>query len=147
MFKFSIFPCHFWIDSFYEGSSLIIVIFFSVIYKLAIVCFYFKIFFFLFIKFDNFFFYFIIFSIAYGAHLAFIQKKIKRYWAFSTVNNFGFFFFTTIFCNYFWGLQIGLFFIIIYFIMTFFFFNSIFYKEFINWKFNILYFSIFIFKK
>mgnify|MGYP003974768301 CR=1 FL=1 len=129
MFKFSIFPCHFWIDSFYEGSSLIIVIFFSVIYKLAIVCFYFKIFFFLFIKFDNFFFYFIIFSIMYGAHLAFLQKKIKRYWAFSTINNFGFFFFSTIFCNYFWGLQIGFFYLLIYFFMTFFFFYILFYTR------------------
>ena len=79
MFKFCIFPCHFLIDSFYEGTSLLLLIFFSTIYKIAIIFFYFKIFFFLFIKFDNIFFYFILFSIMYGAHLAFIQKKIKRY--------------------------------------------------------------------
>ena len=129
MFKFSIFPCHFWIDSFYEGSPILIVLFFSTIYKFAIICFYFKIFFFLFIKFDNFFFYFIIFSIMYGSHLAFLQKKIKRYWAFSTINNFGFFFFSTIFCNYFWGLQIGAIFLIVYFIMTFFFFIILFFTR------------------
>ena len=129
MFKFSIFPCHFWIDSFYDGSPLIIVIFFSTIYKFAIVCFYFKIFFFYFIKFDNFFFFFIIFSIMYGSHLAFLQKKIKRYWAFSTINNFGFFFFSTIFCNYFWGLQIGMIFLLVYFIMTFFFFIILFFTR------------------
>ena len=129
MFKFSIFPCHFWIDSFYEGSSLLIILFYSTIYKIAIISFYFKIFFFLFIKFDNIFFFFIIFSIIYGSHMAFLQKKIKRYWAFSTINNFGFFFFSTIFCNYFWGLQIGLFFIIIYFIMTFFFFLILFFTR------------------
>ena len=129
MFKFSIFPCHFWIDSFYEGTPLIIVLFFSTIYKLAIIVFYFKIFFFLFIKFYNFFFFFIIFSIMYGSHLAFLQKKIKRYWAFSTINNFGFFFFSTIFCNYFWGLQIGTIFLIVYFIMTFFFFILLFFTR------------------
>lgn len=129
MFKFSIFPCHFWIDSFYEGSSLLIILFYSTIYKLAIICFYFKIFFFLFIKFDNIFFFFILFSIMYGAHLAFLQKKIKRYWAFSTINNFSFFFFSTIFCNYFWGLQIGLFFLFVYFIMTFFFFLILFFTR------------------
>ena len=129
MFKFSIFPCHFWIDSFYEGTSLLLLIFFSTIYKISIIFFYFKIFFFLFIKFDNIFFYFILFSIMYGAHLAFIQKKIKRYWAFSTINNFGFFFFSTIFCNYFWGLQIGIIFLISYFIMTFFFFLILFFTR------------------
>jgi NADH-quinone oxidoreductase subunit N len=129
MFKFSIFPCHFWIDSFYEGSSLLVILFFSTIYKVAIISFYFKIFFFLFIKFDNIFFFFIIFSIMYGSHLAFLQKKIKRYWAFSTINNFGFFFFSTIFCNYFWGLQIGFFFLLVYFIMTFFFFLILFFTR------------------
>ena len=129
MFKFSIFPCHFWIDSFYEGSSLIVIIFFSTIYKLAIICFYFKIFFFIFIKFDSIFFFFIIFSIFYGSHLTFIQKKIKRYWAFSTVTNFSFFFFSSIFCNYFWGLQIGTIFILIYFLMTFFFFIILFFTR------------------
>ena len=129
MFKFSIFPCHFWIDSFYEGAPLLIIIFFSTIYKLAIISFYFKIFFFICIKFDKYFFLILLFSIIYGAHLAFLQKKIKRYWAFSTINNFGFFFFCTIFCNYFWGLEIGLFFILTYFLMSFFFFIILFYTR------------------
>jgi NADH:ubiquinone oxidoreductase subunit 2 (subunit N) len=65
----------------------------------------------------------------YGAHLSFLQKKIKRYWAFSTINNFGFFFFSTIFCNHFWGLQIGTIFLIVYFLMTFFFFLILFFTR------------------
>ena len=129
MFKFSIFPFHFWIDSFYEGSSLLILIFFSTVYKISIISFYFKMFFFLFIKCNNIFFYFVLFSVGYGAQIAFIQKKIKRYWAFSSINNFGFFFFSTIFCNYFWGLQVGFIFLFVYFIMTFFFFIILFFTR------------------
>ena len=128
-FKFSIFPCHFWITSFYEGAPLITLIFFTTIFKLFVLNFFFKIFFFLIIKIKTFIYSLILFSIVYGAHLAFIQKKIKRYWAYSTVNNFGFFFFSTFFCNYFWGLQLGLFFILTYLFMTFFFFFILFFTK------------------
>ena len=41
-FKFSIFPCHFWISDFYEGCPLIILIFFSTIFKLVILSFFFN---------------------------------------------------------------------------------------------------------
>lgn len=128
-FKFSMFPCHFWITSFYEGSSLILLLFFTTIFKLFILNFFFKIFFFLILKIKVLIYSLIIFSIVYGAHLAFIQKKIRRYWAYSTINNFGFFFFSTFFCNYFWGLQLGLFFILCYLLMTFFFFFIIFFTR------------------
>ena len=40
-----------------------------------------------------------------------------------------FFFFSTIFCNYFWGLQIGTIFLLVYFIMTFFFFILLFFTR------------------
>ena len=128
-FKFSMFPCHFWITSFYEGSSLILLLFFTTVFKLFILNFFFKIFFFLILKIKVLIYSLIIFSIVYGAHLAFIQKKIRRYWAYSTINNFGFFFFSTFFCNYFWGLQLGLFFILCYLLMTFFFFFFFFLLE------------------
>jgi NADH:ubiquinone oxidoreductase subunit 2 (subunit N) len=95
----------------------------------VILNFFFKIIFFLLIK-TNFLIYtFILFTILYGAHISFIQKKIKRYWAYSKINNFGFFFFSTFFCNFFWGLQLGLFFIITYIFMTFFFFFILFYTR------------------
>jgi len=61
--------------------------------------------------------------------MAFWQKKIKRYWSFSTINNFGFFLFSTFFCNHFWGLYIGFFFILIYLLITFFFFFILFYTK------------------
>ena len=39
------------------------------------------------------------------------------------------FFFSTIFCNSFWGLQIGFFFLIVYFLMTFIFFFILFFTR------------------
>lgn len=128
-FKFSVFPCHFWISSFYEGSSIILLLFFTTIFKLFILNFFLKIFFFLIIKLKPFIYILVLFSVMYGAHMSFTQKKIRRYWSFSTVNNFSLFLFSIFFCNYFEGLQIGVFFILIYLLMTFIFFFILFFTR------------------
>lgn len=140
-FKFSIFPCHFWITSFYEGSSLLLLIFFTTIFKVFILNFFFKCFFFLSLKVNPLVYILLIFSIMFSAHMAFIQKKIRRYWAFSTVNNFSFFFFSCFFCNHFWGLQISLFFIFIYLLTTFLFFSVLFFTRNLLTGFLIFYIS------
>ena len=78
-FKFSIFPFHFWIVSFYEATPLVLLLFFSTFYKLYVLHFFFKMALFLIFKVPFFVYISILVSILYGAHMAFLQKKIRRY--------------------------------------------------------------------
>lgn len=93
LFKLSVAPWHFWSIDVYEGSPIIITLFFSVIPKMAFFIVLIKICS-VFLSFELIWGPYLIFcgclSIFFGAIGALIQKKVKRFFIYSTVSHIGF---------------------------------------------------------
>jgi NADH-quinone oxidoreductase subunit N len=93
--KLGIGPLFFWVPNIYEGSSLYVLAFFSILLKVGLFMSFLRllqIFFIIsylneFIK--NFLIFFSLISIIFGAFGALYEKKIKRILAYSSINNFG----------------------------------------------------------
>ncbi len=121
-FKLSVFPCHIWTPDVYEGSPLIITAFFAIIVKSTI--------FFFFLKLITFVFYYAyslykpllivgaIGSLIIGCLGALLQKKIKRFIAYTSINQIGFLLLGLSFntFNSFWATILHL---LIYIVMSF----------------------------
>ena len=93
-FKISASPFHMWAPDVYEGSPTSITAFFSIFPKLVIVSLLLRIFFFSFHDFfsiwKNIFIIVSFFSLLFGSLGALVQKKWKRFLAYSSINHIGF---------------------------------------------------------
>ena len=93
-FKLSTFPCSLWIPDIYEGSQLFITFFLSFTIKIIIFLFFFRLFFYTFSIFFLVIYPFILIS-AFGSIIlgnfgAILQKKIKRFIAYTSIFQIGF---------------------------------------------------------
>ena len=93
-FKLSTFPCSLWIPDIYEGSQLFITFFLSTTIKIIIFLFFFRLFFYTFSIFFLVIYPFILIS-AFGSIIlgnfgAILQKKIKRFIAYTSIFQIGF---------------------------------------------------------
>lgn len=94
LFKLAVFPFHFWIADIYEGSPLIVMVFFAILSKFIFLILFVKIFSFVFFRFFFFFSYFLfiigLFSIFVGILLALYELKLRRLLAFSAISHVGY---------------------------------------------------------
>lgn len=94
LFKLSAFPCHIWTPDVYEGSPLIITAFFATVIKLAIYFFFIKLLNFVlchgFPLFKPLLICSAVGSLVVGCFGALVQKKIKRFIAYTSINQMGF---------------------------------------------------------
>lgn len=107
-FKIVVAPFHLWAVDVYEGSPLAISVFFSVVPKIALsiglIRFFFYCFFYLCYFWSSFLVFISFLCFAFGVFGAFSQRKVKRFFIFSSINHFGFFMSALACCN-FYGLQ------------------------------------------
>jgi NADH-quinone oxidoreductase subunit N len=93
-FKISAAPFHMWTPDVYEGSPTIITFFFSVVPKVVFLSLFIRLFFevfFLFSDYGSFFLVFLcFFSLIIGSFGGLLQQKLKRLFAYSSINNIGF---------------------------------------------------------
>lgn len=103
-FKLSIFPCHFWSPDVYEGVSFELVLIFSTIIKTAVFSLFIKIFLTIFSL--SFFYYkslliiFCICSILIGCFGSLAQTKLKRFIAYSSMNQLSLFLLGMVACDF-----------------------------------------------
>jgi NADH-quinone oxidoreductase subunit N len=94
MFKLSAFPFHFWTPDVYTGSPLPVTAFFSILTKLGYLIFLIRFCYYLSAVGNDVFFYFFTFAglctIFIGSFAALFQSNLKRFLAYSTINNIGF---------------------------------------------------------
>lgn len=94
LFKLSAAPFHMWSPDVYEGSPTVIVAFFSIFPKLAVISLTLRFFIFSFYDFfpfwKNWFLFCAIFSILVGSFGALMQRKWKRFIAYSSITHMGF---------------------------------------------------------
>lgn len=94
MFKLSAFPFHFWTPDVYTGSPLPVTAFFGIVTKLGYLIFLIRFTFYLNSLGASTFFYFLMFcglsTIIIGSFGAIFQTNLKRFLAYSTINNIGF---------------------------------------------------------
>lgn len=91
LFKLSSYPFHFWTPDVYEGSPLIVTAFFAIVVKFAIFFFFLRLYNFVFLFFDNKFLLIpALGSIVIGSLGALKQQKIKRFVAYTSINQVGF---------------------------------------------------------
>nr|YP_009774166.1 NADH dehydrogenase subunit 2 [Caulacanthus okamurae]QIZ74783.1 NADH dehydrogenase subunit 2 [Caulacanthus okamurae] len=95
LFKLGVAPFHMWVPDVYEGSPTSVTAFFSIIPKLAVLSLICRLLVFSFYDFIDLWYGLILscafISILVGSLNAFTQKKWKRFFAFSSINNAGFF--------------------------------------------------------
>ena len=93
-FKLAAFPCHLWAAAVYEGSPQPIMAFFVLPIKIAVLTFFFKFFCVVLKDIYNFSAYLLwfsaVFSMLVGAFAALIEKRIKKFFAYSSINQMGF---------------------------------------------------------
>ena len=93
LFKFVIAPFHFWAPDIYEGSPLASSVIFAILPKISLITF--------FINFNNVFLHNFIFlkffllivgliSVFWGAYLSIVQKRLKRFYIYSSISQMGF---------------------------------------------------------
>lgn len=113
-FKMSVAPFHLWLPDVFYGSSKVIVLFFSLLPKVALLTLFFKLHYLLLIKSNldskHFFIYFIILSLVFGISGAIKVDKLNKLIAYSSISHMGFLL-CTILTN---SLNIFLFYIVIY---------------------------------
>ena len=92
LFKLSSYPFHYWTPDVYEGAPLIITAFFAIVVKFTIFMFFLRIYNFVFLFFNTSFFLFIpaLGSIIIGSLGALKQQKLKRFVAYTSINQVGF---------------------------------------------------------
>jgi NADH-quinone oxidoreductase subunit N len=124
-FKLSIVPFHWWLSAVYEGSSILTLMFLSIPIKFA--------YFFIFIKliiyffscytfwFQQFFIICSIFSLIIGSLGLIIHTKLKKVWAFSTINHMGYLLLSLV-CLSFMGFRAFIVYFFTYLISNLFFF-------------------------
>jgi len=93
-FKLAAFPCHLWAASVYEGSPFPVMAFFVLPIKTAVLAFVFKIFYTVLKDIYNIYVYIFwfsaFFSMLFGALSALVEKKVKKFLAYSSINQMGF---------------------------------------------------------
>lgn len=113
-FKISVAPFHLWLPDVFYGSSKVIVLFFSLLPKMALLTLFFKLHYLLLIKSNldskHFYIYFIILSLIFGISGALKVEKLNKLIAYSSISHMGFIL-CTILTN---SLNIFLIYIVIY---------------------------------
>ena len=113
-FKISVAPFHLWLPDVFYGSSKVIVLFFSLLPKIALLTLFFKLHYLLLIKTNldskHFYIYFIILSLIFGISGALKVEKLNKLIAYSSISHMGFIL-CTILTN---SLNIFLIYIVIY---------------------------------
>ena len=93
-FKLAAFPCHLWAASVYEGSPFPVMAFFVLPVKAAILAFVFKLFYTVLKDIYSIYVYIFwfssFFSLLFGALSALVEKKVKKFLAYSSINQMGF---------------------------------------------------------
>jgi NADH-quinone oxidoreductase subunit N len=93
-FKLAAFPCHIWAAAVYEGSPQPIMAFFVLPIKIAVLAFVFKLFYATFKDVHDIYSYIFwfasLFSMIVGALSALVEKRIKKFFAYSSINQMGF---------------------------------------------------------
>lgn len=91
LFKLAIFPFHYWIGDVYEGASIIITAFISIVPKICMLYLFYKIILFTFfvyaIEYEAFFIGLAVISMFYGTVMALYQTKLIRVMAYSSVSH------------------------------------------------------------
>lgn len=91
LFKLAIFPFHYWIGDVYEGASIIITAFISIVPKICMLYLFYKLilftFFFYVMEYESFFIGLSIISMFYGTVMALYQTKLIRVMAYSSVSH------------------------------------------------------------
>lgn len=94
LFKVAIVPFHYWVPDVYEGSSTVIVLFFSTVPKISFLFLIFRLSFEVFNNYIDFFFPLLfissLFSIILGSFSSFYQINLKRLMAYSSISHSGF---------------------------------------------------------
>lgn len=125
-FKLGVAPFHSWLPDVYEGSPLIITVFFMTVVKLSHFLILVKWIFIVCLPIFNFlrviFLFFGFFSIFLGSILALNQFKIKRIFSYSSISHVGFILLLFSFSD-FNGLELSFFYMFFYIIMVFFLFS------------------------
>jgi len=126
-FKLSVFPCHMWTIDTYEGIWLPCTAFFAIVVKLVMFVFTMRVFGYVFSSIFIWRFFFIVGgcgSIIVGCLGAIIQKRIKRFLAYTSINQIGFLI-LGLSTNTLFGISSCILFLIIYIIMNIIFFGII----------------------
>jgi NADH-quinone oxidoreductase subunit N len=93
-FKLAAFPCHLWASDVYEGSPQPIMAFFILPIKLGVLIFIFKLFLFtfkdLYTLWSTIFWISSVYSMLFGALYALVEKHIRKFLAYSSINQMGF---------------------------------------------------------
>jgi len=93
-FKLTVAPFHIWASDVYEGAPIVVSFIFSILPKISLFFIFCKISFFIFFNYTILFQYALFFfggcSLLFGSFSAFIQKKIKRFFVFSSVVHVGY---------------------------------------------------------
>lgn len=116
-FKLAAFPCHIWAASVYEGSPYPVMAFFVLPIKTAVLAFVFKVFYYVLKDIYNIYVYIFwfssFFSLFFGAFAAVVEKKIKKFIAYSSINQMGFLLMGVV-CGTNLGIQTSMLYLIIY---------------------------------
>lgn len=91
LFKLAIFPFHYWIGDVYEGASIIITAFISIVPKICMLFLFYKVllftFFYYVIEYESFFLSLSVVSMLYGTVMALYQTKLIRVMAYSSISH------------------------------------------------------------
>ncbi len=143
-FKVSAFPCHIWVVDVYEGIWTPITAFFAIVIKVGLMLFFiritFNLFFNLLFFFQPIFIFVSIGSMLVGSLGAIKQVRIKRFIAYTSINQVGFIFLGLASCNL-TGLTASIIYLILYAIMSINFFTLLLNTEHIITKKNMIYLS------
>ena len=95
LFKLGVAPFHWWIPEIYEGASVVVTLFFSVVPKLSLIVILYKLYIYILVYLNFFFNYFFLvlslLSLIIGFLFSLYQKKIIKFLAYSSIFNAGFF--------------------------------------------------------
>ena len=141
LFKLSAFPCHIWAPDVYEGIWTPITAFFAIVVKITLFVFAMRVFSYIFNSIVLWQFFFLISglgSIIIGCLGALLQKRIKRFLGYTSINQVGFLL-LGLSLNSISGLSSSIMFLIIYIIMSLIFFGIILNIKHFTQKFQIIF--------
>ena len=140
-FKLSAFPCHMWAPDVYEGIWTPITAFFAIVVKMVLFIFVIRVFCYVFssvLLWQSFFLISGCGSIIIGCLGALLQKKIKRFLAYTSINQIGFLL-LGLSTNNFSGISSSLMFLMVYILMNIIFFGVLLNIQHFTQKFQIIY--------